>query len=49
MNERLVHFTEMAKRLDLAFLEDQAVWRNYHEVWCRYRGLQVEIIRQIRE
>ena len=26
-----------------------AVWNNYHEAWCRYRQLQVEVIRQIRE
>jgi hypothetical protein len=49
MNERLVYFAEAAKDLDLRFLQDQTVWRNYHETWCRYRGLQVEIIRQIQE
>ena len=30
MNELLVEFAEVCNRLDLRFLEDQAVWNNYH-------------------
>lgn len=30
MNERLIEFAEVCNRLDLRFLEDQAVWNNYH-------------------
>jgi hypothetical protein len=26
-----------------------AVWNAYHRTWCRYRELQVEIVRQIQE
>jgi hypothetical protein len=26
-----------------------AVWNAYHRTWCRYRELQVDIVRQIRE
>ena len=49
MNERLVEFAEVCNRLDLRFLEDQAVWNNYHAAFCRYRELQADIIRQIKE
>jgi hypothetical protein len=35
MNERLVEFSEVCNRLDLRFLEDQAVWNNYHAAICR--------------
>jgi hypothetical protein len=37
MNERLVEFAEVCNRLDLRFLEDQAVWNNYHAAFCRSR------------
>lgn len=49
MNERLAEFAEVCNRLDLRFLEDQAVWNNYHAAFCRYRELQADIIRQIKE
>jgi hypothetical protein len=49
MNERLVEFAEVCNRLDLRFLEDQAVWHNYHAAFCRYRELQADLIRQIKE
>jgi hypothetical protein len=49
MNECLVEFAEVCNRLDLRFLEDQAVWNNYHAAFCRYRELQADIIRQIKE
>ena len=49
LNERLVEFAEVCKRLDLWFLEYQAVWNNYHAAFCRYRELQADIIRQIKE
>jgi uncharacterized protein (DUF2225 family) len=48
LNERLVEFAEVCNRLDLQFLEDQAVWNNYHAASCRYRELQADIIRQIK-
>jgi hypothetical protein len=40
---------ETAKWVDLRFISGQAAWFNYHDAWCRYRGLQVEIVRQIQE
>jgi hypothetical protein len=49
MNERLVEFAEVCNRLDLRFLEDQAVWHNDHPAFCRGRELQADIIRQIKE
>ena len=49
MNERLVEFAEVCNRLDLRFIEDQTVWNNYHAAFCRYRELQADIIRQIKE
>ena len=49
MNERLAEFAEVCSRLDLRFLEDQAVWNNSHAAFCRYRELQADIIRQIKE
>jgi len=49
MNERLVEFAEACNRLDPRFLGDQAVWNNYHTASCRYRELQADIIRQIKE
>ena len=48
MNERLVEFAEVCNRLDLRFLEDQAVWNNCRVAFCRYRELQADIIRQIK-
>jgi hypothetical protein len=47
MNERLVEFAEVCNRLDLRFLENQAVWNNYHAAFCRYRELQADVIRQL--
>ena len=47
MNERLVEFAEVCNRLDLRFLEDQAVWNNCHAAFCRNRELQADIIPQI--
>jgi hypothetical protein len=41
-----VEFAEVCNRLDLRFLEDQAVWNNYHAAFCRYRELKADIIRQ---
>jgi hypothetical protein len=45
----LVEFAEICNRLDLRFLGDQAVWNNCHAAFCRYRELQADIIRQIKE
>ena len=49
MNERLVEFAEVCNRRGPRFFEDQAVWNNYHAACCRYRELQADIIRQIKE
>ena len=48
-NERLAELAEVCNRLDLRFIEDQAVWNNYHKAFCRYRELQADVVRQIRE
>ena len=38
MNQRLGEFAEAGKCLNLRFLENQAVWNNYHTASCRYEN-----------
>ena len=33
-NERIAELAEVCNRLDLRFIEDQAVWNNYHQAFA---------------
>jgi hypothetical protein len=45
----VINFARPASPCVAAEVHCAVVWRNYHETWCRYRRLQVEVIRQIQE
>jgi hypothetical protein len=48
-NEHIAELAEVCNRLDLRFIEDQAVWNNYNKAFCRYRELQADVVRQLAE
>jgi hypothetical protein len=47
--DRLEDLQEAWKGQEGRTVAGHAVWNAYHSTWCRYRELQVEIVRQIQE
>jgi hypothetical protein len=48
IDEVMDELRRMAEGLDLRYLREQSAWRNYHEAFCRYRRLKVEVIEKLR-
>jgi hypothetical protein len=47
--DRLEDLQEAWKGQEGRTVAGHAVWNAYHRTWCRYRELQVDIVRQIQE
>jgi hypothetical protein len=47
LRDRLAELEEAARAVNTRTVAGHAVWSSYHEVTCRYRRLEADIIRQI--
>ena len=43
----LAELKDAAEKMDLRFLAGQSAFVNFHQVWCRYRELQADVVQKL--